>query len=196
MNNVQKNKKIAFFGGCFNPPTIAHIEIAKMVVEKCELDELYFVPVGNFYEKPELIDIKHRIEMLKRAIGNCSKLKIEDLEAKYNHKLYAIDVFKLLKEKYKNHDIFFVMGEDNYNDLSTWKNYQELKENYKYIIIEREKDAKNIKNEKIIFLKNENFKNISSNKIRIQIEDRKKPESIANNDVWRYIKEKELYKKH
>ena len=33
MNNL----KIGFFGGCFNPPTIAHIELAKKAIEVANL---------------------------------------------------------------------------------------------------------------------------------------------------------------
>lgn len=46
--------KIGFFGGCFNPPTIAHINLAKKVLEKCNLDKLIFVPIGDFYSKKDL----------------------------------------------------------------------------------------------------------------------------------------------
>ena len=40
MNNL----KIGFFGGCFNPPTIAHIELAKKAIEIAGLDKLIFIP--------------------------------------------------------------------------------------------------------------------------------------------------------
>ena len=42
-------KKLGFFGGSFNPPTYAHINVAKMSIEKFNLDAVYFVPVGNLY---------------------------------------------------------------------------------------------------------------------------------------------------
>ena len=61
-------KRIGFFGGCFNPVTIAHINLIKETIEKCELDKVYFVPMGDFYLKPELIPAKYRYEMLKLRI--------------------------------------------------------------------------------------------------------------------------------
>lgn len=196
MVNNKTKKKIGFFGGCFNPPTIAHIELAKMAVEKCNLDELYFVPVGNFYEKPGLIDIKYRIEMLEIAIKDCSKLKIEDIEKKYNYRLFAIDIFKILEEKYKNNDIYFIMGADNFYKISNWEKNEELLNDYKYIIIEREKDLKKDKNEKIIFLKNEEFRKISSSEARKQLENEKNDKTLINTEVEAYIRNKKIYKKH
>ena len=49
-------KRMGFFGGSFNPPTYAHINIAKASIEKLGLDKFFFVPVGNLYNKPDLID--------------------------------------------------------------------------------------------------------------------------------------------
>ena len=49
-------EKVGFFGGSFNPPTNAHLEIAKTALEEMELDKVYFVPMGNTYKKPGLID--------------------------------------------------------------------------------------------------------------------------------------------
>ena len=47
--------KIGFFGGSFNPPTIAHLDLVKKAIQKYQLDKVYFVPVNNFYKKEELL---------------------------------------------------------------------------------------------------------------------------------------------
>ena len=43
--------KIGFFGGCFNPPTNAHVNLAKKVLDECNLNRVVFVPVGDFMVK-------------------------------------------------------------------------------------------------------------------------------------------------
>ena len=43
--------KIGFFGGAFNPPTIAHINLVKEALKEYSFDAIYFVPVNNFYKK-------------------------------------------------------------------------------------------------------------------------------------------------
>ena len=55
---------IAFYGGSFNPPTNIHLQIAKNVLKQLNIDKVYFVPVGNYYQKNELIDAA-AIENLK-----------------------------------------------------------------------------------------------------------------------------------
>ena len=43
---------IAVFGGSFNPPTVAHINLAKQVLEEMnEIEKVIFVPVSTKYNK-------------------------------------------------------------------------------------------------------------------------------------------------
>ncbi len=67
--------KIGFFGGCFNPPTNAHVNLAKKVLDECNLNRVVFVPVGDFYGKKELAPEKHRYNMLKIACKRFEKYR-------------------------------------------------------------------------------------------------------------------------
>ena len=53
--------RIGFFGGSFNPPSNIHIDLAKNVIEKYKLDRILFVPVGDYYNKDDLVSAKHRL---------------------------------------------------------------------------------------------------------------------------------------
>ena len=70
-------KRYGFFGGSFNPPTIAHERLAEEIAEKFKLDKVYFVPVGNYYKKTDLIDENKRLAMLE-SIRN-DKIDVLDL---------------------------------------------------------------------------------------------------------------------
>ena len=50
--------KIGFFGGSFNPPTVAHIYLAKEAVSQCKLDKVVFVPMNDYYKKDYLASRK------------------------------------------------------------------------------------------------------------------------------------------
>ena len=121
-------EKIGFFGGCFNPPTNIHIKLANNLIKTKKLDKVIFIPVNDTYEKNELISANHRLNMLKLAIKDYSNLEVDDIEIKENKKLFAVDAFKLIKEKYsKNCEIFFIMGSDNFEKMSKWKEYNKIK---------------------------------------------------------------------
>ena len=94
--------KIGFFGGCFNPPTIAHIELAKKVLNECKLDKVIFVPVGDFYKKRELAPAIHRYNMLEIECNKINNIEVSDLELNIKENLYAIDAFKLIQKEYPN----------------------------------------------------------------------------------------------
>lgn len=183
------NKRLGFFGGCFNPPTIAHIALIKTAIERAKLDKVYFVPMGNFYEKENLIEFKHRINMLKLAIKNNPKMEI--LEILPNRKTYAIDAFRLINERFSESENFFIMGSDNFQKLETWKDSEELLKNYKYIILDR--DSLN-RDDLIIIKGSEALKKISSSMIRKKIKNNEKIDDFVIKHVEDYILENELYK--
>lgn len=186
------NKRLGFFGGCFNPPTIAHIALIEAAIEKANLDKVYFVPMGDFYEKEALIELKHRLNMLKIAIKDNPKLDISDVQFSANKKLYAIDTFKLINETFKESENFFIMGSDNFKELKKWKNSEELLKNYKYIVLDRgnlkERDS-------IIVVKSsKTFEEISSSVVRQKIKNNDKVDNFIVRDVQAYILENKLYK--
>ena len=196
-------KKLGFFGGSFNPPTHAHINIAKMSIEKFNLDAVYFVPVGNLYNKPSLIDEDYRYKMLELICDD--KIMLENIELGRKEPLNTLQAFKLIEQKYKNTENYYIMGADNFEKLPTWKNAKELIENYKYIIFERNgSNSKSLidtqellkqNRDNFNFLNVEQYSNVSSGIIRelIQNENYKECEEYTRPEIVQYIKENKLY---
>lgn len=186
--------KLGFFGGSFNPPSNIHINLVKEVIRAYNLDKVFFVPVGNYYEKETLIDSKHRYNMLKMAINDEKNIGIETLAMESKVKLYAIDTFRLIKEKYQNDEIYFIMGSDNFRKMPSWKEYKELIENYNIIVVER--DRKKIRGDcpKTIFeYIPEKLSTVDSTKIRQMIKNNEEATKFIDEKVYKYIKENELY---
>lgn len=113
--------KIGFFGGCFNPPTIAHFEIVKNSLEKFKLDKVVVVPMGDKYQKKDLIIFEHRFNMLKKMFEDYSNVEISDMQRDQKEVSYAIDCFREIDNKYKNDERLFIMGLDNYTKMNMWK---------------------------------------------------------------------------
>ena len=193
--------KIGFFGGCFNPPTIAHVALAQKALYEAKLDKVIFMPIGDFYKKKELAPARDRYNMLKIAIEGLNNIEVSDLELGIKENIYAIDAFKLIKKNYPNDDIYFIMGADNFVNIINWKDGKKLIENYKYIVIDRKSiDIEDYVNkylqhfrDKIIIIKNEEFRNLSSSEFRENKKNGKNNSCIVQNNVLKYIEEKELY---
>ena len=175
-------EKIGFFGGCFNPPTNIHINIANNLVKEGKVDKVVFVPVNDYYKKLDLIEAKHRYNMLKIIVKKYKHLETDDIEIKENRELFAVDAFQLIENssyitKYNKENIFMIMGSDNFNKMSTWKDYDKIKNKYNYIVINRDKNE------------------ISSTEIRSMIKsnDRNVMKYIPK-EVYGYIMKNNLYK--
>ena len=170
-------EKIGFFGGCFNPPTNIHIKIANNLIKTKKLDKVIFVPVNDSYIKSGLISAEHRLNMIKLAIKDNNKLEVDDIETKENKKLFAVDAFELINQKYsKNYEVYFIMGSDNFEKMSKWKDYNKIKDQ-KYIVIKRDKNE------------------ISSTKIREMIaNNNSEVQEYLSKEVYKYIEQNKLYK--
>ena len=197
-------KIIAVFGGSFNPPINSHISLAKQILDKFQkIEKLIFVPVSTKYQKQELIEDKHRYNMLEIVCQKEEKLEVSNIEMTTDKQLYTIQTLDIFKEKYKENDIYFVMGTDNLKEIKTWRESERLLKNYKIIVLERENDKlENIIEESNLLTE---YKNslikidgidkifLSSTMIRDKIKNGQNIEEFIDKEVLKYIKENKLY---
>lgn len=184
--------KYGFFGGSFNPPTIAHLKIVETSIKEFGLDKLVIVPMGDKYEKSELISFDFRFLMLEKAFKGNDKVEISKMQENQVKRTDAIDSFKKIEKIYKNTENFFIMGLDNYSNIYKWKNSDELLKNYKYIVFKRDgiKFPEYADNAKFFDISLD----ISSSKARQMIKNNENLENILTKDVIDFIKENNLYK--
>lgn len=195
---------IAICGGSFNPPTKAHIEMIKKVGSLNYIDKTLILPVGDFYKKEDLISVNHRINMLNTVFKDMDNFIVSDLEAKSNKQLKTLESLELIKAKYPQSDIAFVMGADNLIDIKNWYKYEKILSEFNFIVFDR--DDLNaldiINNDNVLskyrhrfFIERLNIENgISSTKVRNLIKENKEYSKYLQNDVYKYIKENKLYK--
>ena len=196
-------KKYGFFGGAFNPPTFAHINLAKQAVIDFNLDKVYFVPVGNTYKKDGLIDEIHRFNMLKQITYNEKKLDVLDIELNKNIEYKAIDIFNIIENEYPNDELYFLMGGDNFDKISTWKSSNKLVKNFKFIIFDRDiSHTQILENNKLLmenkenfnFIENIKYKEINSKSVREHIKHNEDISIDVPKKVLEYIIKNNLYK--
>lgn len=182
------------YGGSFNPPTIAHYEIMKYLIENYKDANFYFLPTNNFYHKDNLRDFHHRVEMLELL---CKKLKnrvsVSDFEIKLDKYYGTYYTLKHFENPY------FVMGADNLLHINKWINFPNIIKDFKFIIIPRDNiDIEKTINENtdlqeyrdnLIILKSFNNIYISSSEFR-----KTQDSSLLLDEVFEYIKNNNLYK--
>ncbi len=190
--------KIGIFGGSFNPPHKMHKNIALNLIKNKYLDKVIYVPTGNKYNKKDLIDAMDRYNMLKIMIEGYKNLELSNYEIK-NTLTYTYQTLNYFKRIYKNDEIYFICGLDNLKEITTWKNYEYILNNFKILVIKRNDiDINNILNNinsKNIIVTNIKLNNISSTNIRKNLQN-KKTREIYNDiekNVLKYIEKNNLY---
>ena len=169
--------RLGFFGGSFNPITIAHVDLILKAIDEYSLDKVYFVPMNDKYKKQGLLPLELRKDMIEIALEDYPN-KMDVFLIDNDKETKAIDSFELIDSCFEKDERFFIMGSDNYKNISSWKNYDKLKE-YNFIVLDRENESRT--------------KNISSTVVRNYIKDKKDITSLVSEKVLKYIETKNLY---
>lgn len=198
------NRKIAMFGGSFNPVHNAHTNFADKVIKAFNLDELYIVPTYSSPHKTgkgmaEPID---RLKMCEIAFKNIDRVVVSDIEIKRTGKSYTCDTLKQLKTLYPDDTLYLVMGADMYISLLEWKNPLDIFKLAEIITFPRDDDGYQILKEysekfkalgAVTHILNEPVFMLSSTEIRNSIHNKEFAVKNLNLDVYKYILKNKLY---
>jgi nicotinate-nucleotide adenylyltransferase len=119
-------KRIAFYGGSFDPVHDGHLQIAKTLTELFELDEFWFIPAFHAPHKrsKNITSPFCRYAMLALATNNEPKIKISTVELNAPEKPYTFETLAKLKTNLTGARIFFVMGADSWDEITTWREWE------------------------------------------------------------------------
>ena len=147
---MSKNKlKVGIFSGSFNPIHIGHLALANYLCEFNGLDEVWFVvtPQNPCKTRGQLLDDELRLRMVQKAIHHYPKFKASDFEFHLPRPSYSINTLKALQVAYPDYIFYFIIGADNWDSISSWKNYSLLMNNYNLLIYPRKDYAIHIPKE-------------------------------------------------
>ena len=119
-------KRVAIYGGTFDPVHNGHVEAARAVLKFLELDELFFVPAWAPPHKrnANITSAFHRFGMLALATQADQRLLISTVELDSPDRPYAVDtITRMLKPDRR---LFFLIGADSWNEITTWFEWQKL----------------------------------------------------------------------
>ncbi len=196
--------KIGILGGTFNPVHNAHIKMANEALLKFNLDRIMFLPncIPPHKELEGSATNKHRIEMLKIALGNNDKFFISDYELKKGGKSYSYDTIShFIKD---GNEYVFIIGADSFYQVLSWKNAEKLIKLCRFLVVGRKYNDKNLKTEIDLF--NKKYKtdfvylemelmDISSTDIRDRIKSGSSVDGMIDKKVEEYIIKNSLYTK-
>jgi nicotinate-nucleotide adenylyltransferase len=121
-------KRIAFYGGTFDPPHIGHLAIAEALLDQFSLDEFVFIPAFHAPHKQRLkpTSALDRFAMLCLATADMEKVSVSKMEIELPEKPYTVETLTRLKAAHPEERIFFVMGADSWMDIRTWREWEKV----------------------------------------------------------------------
>lgn len=126
---MDQRKRIAIYGGTFDPVHSGHLEIARRVSQLFAIDEFLFVParVAPHKHYARVSPGFHRHAMLALATQRDPKLLVSTFELSGPERQYTVDtLLHFRSELGETVDLFFVMGADSWAELPTWREWERL----------------------------------------------------------------------
>ena len=175
------------YGGSYDPPTLAHIGIAKLAMKKTNSVGVIFMPTSQSPHKNKAnASNQHRIKMLEIALEGFSWAQISTIEIDRGGISYTIDTMEtLMKDGLK---IQLLIGADQWSNFKAWHRYEELLDLGNPIIMPRH----NIKIPKDRALSDVDI-NCSSTEARNAIKNGYSTQELLNPKVLTYISKHGLY---
>ena len=126
---MEQRKRIAIYGGTFDPVHSGHLQIARSVTKIFAIDEFYFLPA---LVAPHKVDRKvssalHRYAMLALATQHDEQLLVSTYELAGRERQFTVDTLEHFVAKCGDEaDLFFVMGLDSWSEITTWREWERL----------------------------------------------------------------------
>ncbi len=212
-------RRVAIYGGTFDPVHNGHVEVARQVLKLFELDEVIFVPacVPPHKRNANITSAFHRFAMLALATEADQQLLVSTVELDAPERPYAVDT--VARMRCEGERLFFLVGADSWAEITTWYQWQALLTMCDLIVVTRPgyeidsqmgidlvdvrgkgpdtvADLLNRETGPRVFVADVAMVDVSATKIRgaVQSNDRESFAAMVPPAVANYIKKYELYK--
>lgn len=124
-------RRVAFFGGSFDPPHLGHLAVARAAREALELDYVLFAPVGVQPLKPEgsSASFEDRVAMVRLAIAHEPhfELSLADAPRAAGVPNFTHETLQVLRDELPREcTLYCLMGADSLAGIGRWHRAAEI----------------------------------------------------------------------
>ena len=206
---------IGLYGGTFDPVHYGHVHAAESVRKFLGLDTVRMVLNSQpVHKSASYAMTTHRWAMLETVCANNPGLIADDVEVRRGGRSYTVDTLSILRSEFPQAVLCWIVGEDSFATLTSWRGWENLLENCNLIVIPRpgptvsfssqiaalchkhERSGFDATSHGQIVRVNLSLREISSTQIRQRISLGKDIADLVDADVEQYIHRNELYKEN
>ena len=137
--SVGRLKKIAIYGGTFDPVHHAHLILARQAIEALGLNKVILVPasISPLKKAAPVASGEVRLAMLQAAIKGEPEFEVNECELLRPPPSYTIDTVEDIRQRECDAAIYCLIGEDNVEQLSRWHRFVELEKMVRFVVLDR-----------------------------------------------------------
>jgi nicotinate-nucleotide adenylyltransferase len=131
-------KKIAVYGGTFDPIHHGHLILAREARERFGFETVIFVPAAaSPFKASPTASGQMRLSMLRAAIEGEPGFALDDCELRRQPPSYTINTVEEIRTRERRAQIYYLIGEDNLPSLQKWHRFDELRKAVQFIVLDR-----------------------------------------------------------
>ena len=133
-------KRIALYGGTFDPVHVGHLEVARRVSKLFEIERVLFIPAQLAPHKigRPVTEPIHRYAMLALATQDDPELLISTFELDAPDRRYTVETIEHFQRELSDAtELFFIMGADSWSEITTWREWERLLKMTNHIVVSR-----------------------------------------------------------
>lgn len=205
MSNTDRIRKLAIYGGSFDPIHVGHVALAEAAVNELGLDRLVFMPayVSPFKMDAKASDGRDRCAMIESVLPLNNAFSLSEYELKKGGEAsYTIETLRYF-EQITDARLYFVLGFDSVIYLDKWYKGEEILRDFS-LITGRRPDTDDSEGMRIIEGFRERYGadihvldmepvDAASSDIRERVKNGETITGLVTSGVEEYIKEHRLY---
>ncbi len=142
VNDMQEKapRRVAIFGGSFDPVHNGHLEIAAAALRQHQLERVVFVPARHQPHRTGAPRAPgaHRLAMLRLATMDRPEYEVSDCELKRPGKSFSVDTVRMMRSQLgPGVELYFLIGADSLHGLAKWKHIATLAKLCRFIVAAR-----------------------------------------------------------
>jgi nicotinate-nucleotide adenylyltransferase len=135
-------KRIALYGGTFDPVHDGHLAVARELTALFKFDEVLFIPAHVAPHKRAAAAPAspwHRHAMLALATQGEPGWRVSTVELEAPERPYTVETIARLRTDYGGAGVrlFFVMGADSWAEITTWREWERLLSLSDHVVVTR-----------------------------------------------------------
>lgn len=122
-------RRIALYGGTFDPVHVGHAAVARNLLALFGLDEVLFIPafVAPHKRERRVSPALDRHAMLALSTQGESRFRVSAVELSAPERPYTVDTLTHFLDAYgESARLFFVMGADSWEEITTWREWERV----------------------------------------------------------------------